>query len=125
MIAGKLWMRFTKEGGEPRRWVKNFRWHVRREQDGMCCWLEQALENLSRHPPVETRGRKKLVLPKEKRLSRLSVLRRRARVVQRLKLLMMLPTKQRDIDEVIRLGSQLEEMKEEIAPLGGVPPSWE
>jgi len=112
MVCGKLWQKFTEEGGEPRRWVKNFRWHAQRKRDSQCCWLSQALENLSMHPVIETRGRKKLLLPKETMEKRLKVLRQRARAVAKLKELMLAPLRQRDVDEIIKIGSMLEEMKE-------------
>ncbi len=125
MVCGKLWQKYTEEGGEPRRWVKNFRWHGRRKRDSQCCWLEQALENLSLHPVVETRGRKSLILPKEVKEERLKILRQRARAVSALHELMLAPLDKQDVDKVIRIGARIEEMKEKILPLGGVPKSWE
>jgi len=125
MVCGKLWQKYTEEGGEPRRWVKNFRWHAQRKRDSQCCWLSQALENTSQHPVTETRGRKSLMLPKEVKEGRLRILRQRARAVARLKELMEAPLNQRDVDEIIKIGSRIEEMKENISQLGGVPKSWE
>ncbi|KKN54544.1 hypothetical protein LCGC14_0591360 [marine sediment metagenome] len=124
MVFGKLWLRHTESGGEARRWVMSFRWHAERARDGQCCWLVAGLENLAAHPPVETRGRKRLILPKEKLEERLKILRQRARAAAKLRELMLAPG-QRDIDEVIRIGSRLEEMKERISELGGVPRSWD
>ena len=123
MVCGKLWQKYTEEGGEPRRWVKNFRWHAKRKRDSQCCWLAQALENLSLHPVVETRGRKSLILPKGVKEERLKILRQRARAVAKLKELMLDPDA-RDVDEIIRIGSRIEEMKEKIVDLGGLPRSW-
>jgi len=125
MVCGKLWQKYTEEGGEPRRWVKNFRWHGKRKRDGQCCWLVQALENLSLHPVVERRGRKTLILPKVVKEERLKILRQRARAVARLKELMLDTPNQQDVDEIVRIGSKVEEMKERIEKLGGVPRSWE
>jgi len=124
MVCGRLWQKHTEEGGEPRRWVKNFRWHAQRKKDGQCCWLSQALENVSQHPITETRGRKSLTLPKETAEERLKILRQRARAVAKLKELMLAPLRKIDVDEVIRIGSRIEEMKERISLLGGVPKSW-
>ena len=124
MVCGKLWQKYTEEGGEPRRWVRNFRWHAKRKRDSQCCWLSQALENLSQHPVSETRGRKSLILPKEMKEERLKILRQRARAVAKLKELMLAPLNARDVDEIIKIGSRIEEMKEKISQLGGVPKSW-
>jgi len=125
MICGKLWQKSTEEGGEPRRWVKNFRWHAKRKKDNQCCWLSQALENLLQQSMTETRGRKSLHLPKDMAEERLRILRQRARAVSKLKELMLAPLRKRDVDEIIRIGSRIEEMKEKISQLGGVPKSWE
>ena len=125
MVCGKLWQKCTEKGTEPRRWVKNFRWHAKRKRDGQCCWLAQALENLAQHPVLETRGRKSLVLPKPVMQERLKILRQRARTVAKLKELMLAPLNQRDVDEIIKIGSRIEIMKEKISKLGGVPKSWE
>jgi len=125
MVCGRLWQKRTEEGGEPRRWVKNFRWHAQRKKDNQCCWLSQALENLSQHPVLETRGRKGITLPKLVKEERLKILRQRARAVAKLKELMLAPLRKRDVDEIIKIGSRIEEMKERISQLGGVPKSWE
>ena len=122
-IFGKLWMRFGAEGPEPRRWVKKFHWHAKRSSDSICCWLEQALDSLSQRPYIETRGRKKIRISKDRRKERLSTLRKRARVLQRLR--QEMEYEDRNVDRIIRLGSQLERLKEEIIPLGGVPKNWE
>ena len=124
MVFGKLWMRFTADGVEPRRWVKNFRWHAKRARDEQCCWLAAGLENLATKQFTETRGRKQLVMSKDKRDKRLCILRKRARLVQRLKFLMSAKPNNRDVDDIIKAGSRLEGLKEQIAPYGGAPPSW-
>jgi len=123
MVFGKLWMRFTQEGGEARRWVKNFRWHAQRKRDGRCCWLASGLEHLASNPHVETRGKRKLLIPKEKREERFKILRQRARLVQKLKVLMLDPNEE-DIDRIIVIGSEVEELKERMVDLGGIPKSW-
>ena len=125
MVCGKLWQKYTEEGAEPRRWVKNFRWHAQRKRDGQCCWLAQALENLAKHPVLETRGRKRLILSKPVMQERLKILRQRARSVAKLNELMLAPLNQRDVDEIIKIGSRIEGMKERIDKLGGIPKSWE
>jgi hypothetical protein len=111
-------------GDKPRKWAKVLHWHGKRKRDGQCCWLVQALDALAQRPFVETRGRKKMVMPKEMRDGRLRCLRRRAKVVQQLKIVMDVPTKKRDWDEVIRLGSRLEDIRAEMEKFGGVPKSW-
>lgn len=123
-VFGKLWQRKTADGIEPRRWAVNFRWHARRSRDGQCCWLIKGLEEFSLHPYVERRGRKKLLLPSDVQIKRLRLLRRRARLTQQLKQLMLSELDNTDIDRFITIGSQLEQLKEEIEPYGGVPKSW-
>lgn len=124
-VFGKLWMRFTNEGAKPRTWVRKFHWHAKRKRDGQCCWLVQALEAFGKQKHVETRGRKKILLPKKKREARLRILRRRAKVMQQLRVEVEKAPDVRDMEEMIRLGGILEELKQEIAPVGGVPKSWE
>lgn len=121
-VYGKLWMQL--KGEKPRKWVKVLHWHGKRKKDGQCCWLVQALDALSQRPFVETRGRKKLVMPKEMRDSRLKCLRQRAKIMQQLKIVMDEPPKKRDIDAIIRLGGRLEDVKARIVEFGGVPKSW-
>jgi len=124
VVRGRSWRKRSESEGSIRRWIMNFRWHGKRASDGQCCWLAQELDRLSTVTYVETRGRKKIILPKEQRERRLHLLRKRARQVQRLKHLLMIPTGQRDIDDVIKIGMAMEEIKEEIVDFGGVPKSW-
>ena len=118
-IFGKIWYRQTSM----KHWSKNLHWHGKRSRDGQCCWLVQAIEYLASKPYVETRGRRAILMSKEKRDERLCLLRQRARLVQRLKLLMTSPD-QTDIDKVIVIGSKIETLKEQIALVGGIPKSW-
>jgi len=135
MVVGKLW-RSSKEGGDARRWVIHFRWHAQKAPEVLGlypvnCWMQEGLEYLKAHPYEETRGRKQLPLAKEQKEARLKILRQRARLVQKLKTLMEAYDQeeahlsQEDLNYMIRVGSQIEELKERIEPLGGVPPSWE
>jgi len=126
-VFGRLW-RSSKEGGEARRWVKNFRWHAQKGEGQVNCWLAAGLDYLSTHPVVETRGRRQLQLTKEQKEARLKILRQRARLVQKLRFYMELPLRcqnEEDVAAIIKLGSQIQELKEQIAKVGGVPPSWE
>ena len=72
------------------------------------------MATLSQCPVVETRGRKSLLLPKVEAEKRLKILRQRARAVAKLKELMLATLDQRDVDEIIKIGSRIEEMKEQI-----------
>ena len=121
-VFGKLWKKFTGKESEVRKWTITFHWHARRKSDGQCCWLAQAMEYLEKQEYTEMRGRHCIVLPKELREKRLSILRRRARVMQRIRAEM---EEGGNVDALIHLGKQLETLKEEIAPLGGVPKNWE
>ncbi len=124
VVRGRVWQKRSESEGNIKRWIMNFRWHGRRQSDGQCCWLAQELDKLSTTTYVETRGRKRIVLPKIQRERRLYLLRKRARQVQRLKHILTVPTAQRDIDEVIKIGMVFDEIREEIVNLGGVPKSW-
>jgi hypothetical protein len=83
------------------------------------------MEEFNKRRYVEKRGRKKILLPKEQRDQRLAVLRKRAKVVQQLKVEAEKSPEERDIDTLIHLGERLENLREEISHLGGVPKSWE
>ena len=127
MVVGKLW-RTSNKDGEARRWLKTLHWHAQRGEDRVCCWLIAGLDYLSTHPTTETRGRKLLQLTKKEKEARLKLVRQRARLVQKIKLLMLIPLEEqspKDIADMIKVGSQIIELREKIAPLGGVPPSWE
>jgi len=121
-VFGKLWRQYGAEGGEVRKWTKKFRWHARRKRDGQCCWAIQGLENFDSTPYTETRGRRPLVISKEMRETRLRLLRRHAKVMQRLRVEM--ESGKANVDVLIHLGSRLETLKEEISQVGGVPKSW-
>ena len=124
-VFGKLWLRFTSEGSAPRRWVKKFHWHARRKRDGQCCWLVAALAEFGKRVYVERRGRKRILLPKEDRDARLRLLRRRAKIIQQLRVEAEKSPEERNMEEMIRLGGILEQLKVDIAEVGGVPKSWE
>lgn len=133
MVAGRIWK--TKDG-KTRRWVKNLRWHGQKRPSNLseeeashpvCCWLEAGLEYLRLHPQEETRGRKQLQLTPKEKTERLKILRQRARLVQKLKTLMEIPLENQseaDLGEIIKIGSQIEGLKERIVMVGGQPPNW-
>ncbi len=123
-VFGRLWSRRKGDSLVARRWVRTFHWHTKRPTDGICCWLQQGLENLANNPHVETRGRKKLLLPSDERLKRLRLLQKRAKVLQQIRTEMDKEPEDRNIDEIIRLGGIIEELKTKIAPLGGIPEGW-
>ena len=104
-------------GGSPQNWSFTIRFHPQ-------CWIDQAVAALKEKVVVETRGRKKSPLLDNIRAARVRVLARRATVVQRIRAEMAKPKESRNIDRIIHLGGKLNELKEEIAPLGGVPKSW-
>lgn len=122
MVAGKLWLRQSNDGN---RFTKQFRWHAKRTRDGQCCWLVEGLEYLSAHPAIEHRGRKRLVLPAEIKERRLFILRQRARLVQKLKLLVLDGVVNSDLSRIMALGEKLESLRANMVLLGGVPKSWE
>tara|TARA_Y100000310_G_C20626284_1_gene786074 strand:- start:879 stop:1133 length:255 start_codon:yes stop_codon:yes gene_type:complete len=82
------------------------------------------LEYLAAHPRIETRGKKKMLISAEVRSQRLKLLQRRARLVQRLKVLTMPDMDFADVDAITTIGQQITELKGLIEPLGGIPNSW-
>lgn len=123
-VFGKLWSRRKGEGVEVHKWSRMFHWHAKRKADDLCCWLQQGFEALANNPHVETRGRKKILLPSDQRLARLRILQKRAKVLQQIRTIMETEPKERNMNEIIRLGGILNELKERILPLGGMPESW-
>lgn len=102
IVKGRLWRR--------KKWTLNFYWHP-------DCWVEQGIAEMEKRPVIETRGRKSLPLTAEIQEKRICLLKRRASVIQRLK-------RETDPVKVLHLGEMLEDLKEEIKPLGGVPKTW-
>ena len=118
MVVGKVWR--NREGqvgfGYAKRWTIKLHWHTK-------CWIKQAIDALKKRPVIETRGRVKLEISKEQSAARVKILRRHAAVVQRIRIEMSKGEKQ-NIDRIIRLGSSINKLKEEIEPFGGVPKNW-
>ena len=85
----------------------------------------QALAEFGKRVYVERRGRRRILLPKEDRDIRLRLLRRRAKIMQQLRVEAEKSPEERNIGEMIRLGGILEQLKVDIAEVGGVPKSWE
>lgn len=118
MVVCRYYKSSRRQKGEPAsRWAFTIRFHPE-------CWIEQGLAALKEKPVVETRGRKKAPMSDEVRTARVRVLMRRAAVVQRIKLEMERSDGEISMDRIIKYGGQLNQLKEEIAPLGGVPKSW-
>lgn len=111
MIVGKIW----KKHGEKTRWSWYIRWHPK-------CWMEQAMNSLEKHPYVPPAGRKPVDMKPEVKKARVALLRRRASVVQRIKLEMKEP--ELNMERVAHLGELMSEQLEEIKELGGAPKSW-
>jgi hypothetical protein len=120
-IFGKIWMNYKKDEGGGKKWVKRFKWHIANSQN-QCCWITDQMKRLKQNPTSETRGRKMLLLTPEQKQSRLSILRRRARVMQRLR---AETEGDANIEMLIHLGDQLVQLKKEIDLVGGMPSSWE
>jgi len=111
MVVGKIW----KKHGEATKWSWYIRWHP-------SCWMEQAMLSLEKRPYIPPAGRKPVEMEPEVRKARISILRRRASVVQRLKIETLRPDL--DIDKIIHLGGLMDKQAKEIEKLGGVPKSW-
>ena len=123
-VFGKLWMRKSGEELVVRRYVLNFRWHARRKRDGQCCWLAQGIEHFEQTPYVEKRGRRAMELGKDEKKRRLQLLRMHAHMAERLDELSQCNMNDLDVDELVKIGVRLIDIKEEIEKIGGVPKSW-
>jgi len=120
MVVGKLW---KGKDGVARTWTIILRWHTQ-------CWIDQAIQKLEKQPFIETKGRKRLdpghtvaEVKDGNRGARHKIMMRRAAVVQRIKKEVELP--EQSIDKIIHLGEMLNQLREEIELVGGVPKSWE
>jgi hypothetical protein len=113
MVVGKLWL---NSEGKPMKWSVKLHWHPK-------CWIAQAIEKLEKNPKPETRGRSKPTLPPDQLAARVKILRRRAAVVQRIKV-EMARGKDTDFNKIVHLGDLLNNLKDEIKPIGGAPKSW-
>ena len=117
IVFGREWRSYEKDGST-RQWVRRFYWHPN-------CWLEEALAQLDKLPEAtDSMGRKPLTLSAEDKQKRFAILRKRARIAQRLHEELEVEDWQSNIDRIIALGNQVEQLKEEIEPLGGIPRSW-
>jgi len=101
---------------------KNFyskrRWHPQ-------CYLDQGLRYLELHPfTPEAKGRPRLpTLPIGDKLRRLSILRRHATTLQRIRAELRKPKP--NFDTLARLGERVELLRTEISTYGGAPKSWQ
>jgi len=117
ILMGREWRSYERDGST-RQWVRRYYWHPN-------CWLEEALAKLDKLPEATgSMGRKPLVLSAEDKQKRFAILRKRARIAQRLHEEIEMPEWQSNIDRIIALGNKVEQLKEEIEPLGGIPRSW-
>jgi hypothetical protein len=133
MVTGKSWHIINKDSSSPQHIYHILHWHVSRPTDSICCWIEQGLTayNLKLLTKEEKRGGKTLLIDSETRKKRLQILQRHARLVQMLREEMeklasdaIISVHQGSWERVATLGQRLEELKEQILPLGGVPKSW-
>jgi hypothetical protein len=102
MVKGKLWKRD--------HWPISLYWHPN-------CYIEQGIAEMEKRTIIETRGRRPLPIDDDAREKRTNILKRRASVIQRLK-------KETDHERILHLVEMLDNLKEEIKPLGGVPKGW-
>lgn len=98
-------------------WSWYTRWHPQ-------CWIDQGLASLEKRPYIPPAGRTPCNIPDDMRKKRVSILRRRASVMQRLKGEMSKPYEEISLEAIIHFGEMLEKQAIEIEPLGGVPKSW-
>lgn len=132
MIKGEYWSSHSNNTGSV-KYRHQLYWHVSRASDSVCCWIEQGLTSLHLRQltHTETRGGKTMLLTADIRSKRLQLLQRHARLMQMLREEMeKLATD--DItthptgswQKVANIGLKLDLLKEQIAPMGGVPTTW-
>lgn len=114
MVVGKLWRR---NNGTARTWTIYFRWHTQ-------CWIDQGVQKLEREPVVDNRALRQPKFSQEVTEGRVKVMRRRAAVVQRIRIEVDKPREEQSVDRIIHLGELLNKLREEIEQFGGVPESW-
>ena len=88
MVVGRYWTVYNANSAAPIHHRHTIHWHVKRESDSICCWIEQGLTELNlklAEPKVSNRGGKTLLLSSDMRKKRLQLLQRHARLVQMLK----------------------------------------
>lgn len=124
MVVGNLWRDRKSAEGLPLKWKIRLHWHVSRPKDSICCWIEAGLAALDKRPHIENRGRKRLALTDEQRVSRLKLLQARARVIQMIKSDTENPPEMQNVDRIIYLGRRLLSIKERIELCGGAPKGW-
>lgn len=122
MVVGKIWHKVDNPEqhvaeGKFKRWCKHLYWHP-------SCYLAQGIDWVEKHPKPETRGRKRLGLADPVKKYRLSVMRRRAAVVQRIRAETEKPAEQQCTERLVHLGSMLNQLEVEMETCGGVPKSW-
>ena len=115
MIIGSMWANHNRAVEGARKWKIMLRWHPE-------CWMRQA-ENaveVREKQSVEKRGRKSLVMSESVRVMRLSIMRRRAAVTQRIRI----EVEAGRSEKILHLGRMLADLEEEIEKYGGVPEKW-
>jgi len=100
-----------------RTWVKKMVFHAKEPN----CWLDRAVAEIESRVVVETRGRKRAAISDEDREVRERILRRRASVMQRLRVEMDGAVRP---EKIARLTELIEVCAVEIMPYGGVPRAW-
>ena len=114
MVVCKYW---RKRDGNAVNWPFKMRFHAN-------CWIERGIQHIENNPRVETRGRKRQPMTDETRVNRLKIMRRRAAVVQRIKLERVKVAESQNVDRIIHLGAMLAELRSEIEVYGGAPKDW-
>jgi hypothetical protein len=123
-VVGVIWFEVNKKGGEKGKWRKVLYWHTKNEE-GECCWLNQGIQAIEKLPTKHSYlGRKPLQIADEVKAKRLAVIRRRAAVMQRIRIEVE-EKETPSMENLIHLGAMLERLKREIEPLGGAPKSWD
>ena len=100
-----------------RVWTKRMIFHIRRPN----CYLNRAIAEIEKNPPIESRGRKRDLISDDSKLARGKILRRHASILQRLRAEM---EDGRRADKILHLTELLEKLAGEIEPYGGIPKGW-
>ncbi len=95
------------------KWRIRRRWHP-------DCWIAQGISSLERNPKVDNRGRNKMSISDTDRSERNKLLMRRAATLRQL----TISIESGNAIRIEFLGEKLNDLRNKIENLGGIPSSW-
>jgi hypothetical protein len=108
---------FMKLKSSEKTWTKSMHFHAK----DPYCWIDQAITTLDMKPYSEHRGRKADPISDTVKTARQKLLRRRASVMQRIRIEMEGLGRP---EKLSHLADLLDTLRTDIEKFGGVPESW-